>query len=79
MQLTELVRNYQLPHKVKLPNDHRNSEIVLNVVGIDLSTGPIDLQQLEEEVYLQGNAVNFGKDVNIFFKLKSSYALDETI
>ncbi|XP_054756697.2 uncharacterized protein LOC129262582 [Lytechinus pictus] len=61
MQLTDLVRNYQLPHKVKLPNDLRHNDIVLNLIGIDLLSGPIDLQQLEEEVYLQGNAVNFGE------------------
>ncbi|XP_071503128.1 uncharacterized protein [Diadema antillarum] len=61
MRLTDLVRNYQLPHKVRLPSSLRTNPIVLNLIGIDLVTGPIDLIRMDEEVYLQGNAVNFGE------------------
>ena len=61
MPIAGIIRQFSLPKKVRFSLSHVKSLKDVGQFGIRLPLEPIDLLRLQQEVYLNGNAVNFGE------------------
>ncbi|XP_038051381.1 uncharacterized protein LOC119724410 [Patiria miniata] len=63
MVLSDLIRQFALPKKVRFSSSHLtpNQALEGDRLGVRMTMEPLELIRKHEEVYLSGNAVNFGE------------------